>query len=186
MARAAARAALHMTPSTDQPGSLRVTESVLEALAAHARADAPNECCGLLVGSDDTIVDTRAARNLRASRTRYLIDPRDHFRALRDAREAGLAVIGAYHSHPASPAEPSETDVREATCPGFVYVIVSLASGSGGGDSGVSVGPEGPGVSRGRAGPRQWTGRRLALTSTTAVAKATVSPLRISLILTSN
>ena len=119
-----------MTPSTDQPGSLRVTESVLEALAAHARADAPNECCGLLVGRDDAIVDTRAARNLRASRTRYLIDPRDHFRALRDAREAGLAVIGAYHSHPAAPAEPSETDVREATCPGFVYVIVSLASGS--------------------------------------------------------
>ena len=57
----------------------------------------------------------------------FEVDPAGHFDAIRKARASGRAVVGAYHSHPRSPAVPSETDVREANDPEFVHLIVSLA-----------------------------------------------------------
>jgi len=68
------------------------------------------------------------ARNSAASPlSRYTINPEDHFAAIRAARAAGLEVVGAYHSHPASEAVPSATDRAEAF-PHFLFVIVSLAA----------------------------------------------------------
>jgi len=58
--------------------------------------------------------------------TRFLIDPADHFAALRTARERGLDVVGFYHSHPASPPEPSARDVAEFSYPDHLYAIVGL------------------------------------------------------------
>ena len=88
---------------------------------------APRECCGLLVGKGDEIERSVRARNLDTRPTRYLIDPEDHFAAIRDARSDGREVIGAYHSHPASAPVPSATDIAEANSGSdFVYVIVSL------------------------------------------------------------
>ena len=105
--------------------------SVRDAVLGHARRALPYECCGLLIGAADgadTLL-TRAwpARNLRQSRTRYLIDPADHFAAIRAARGTGLSVVGAYHSHPASPPFPSATDVREADDAALLYLIASPA-----------------------------------------------------------
>jgi desampylase len=57
---------------------------------------------------------------------RYLIDPRDHLGAIREARARGLQVIGAYHSHPRSAAVPSATDAAEGFG-NFVFVIAGLA-----------------------------------------------------------
>ena len=103
------------------------------AILDHAHRSLPDECCGLLIGvaGGPCVRVTRAwpARNLRQSPTRYLIDPADHFAAIRTARRAGLAVVGAYHSHPASPPSPSATDVREADDGGLLYVIASPDSG---------------------------------------------------------
>ena len=109
-------------------GGVIVPASVLHDIAAHARRAAPDECCGLLVGTGARIESAHPARNLRRSPTRYLVDPADHFAAIRSARQAGLAVVGAYHSHPASAASPSPTDEREATDPDFLYLIVSLVT----------------------------------------------------------
>jgi proteasome lid subunit RPN8/RPN11 len=87
------------------------------------------ECCGLLLGHDDEIVESVRARNVAGDpATRFLIDPADHFAALRAARSRGLEVVGFYHSHPASPAEPSARDVAEFSYPGHLYLIVSLQS----------------------------------------------------------
>jgi [CysO sulfur-carrier protein]-S-L-cysteine hydrolase len=100
---------------------------VIEEIVAHAREDAPNECCGLLIGRRDAIHRSYRAKNLEASPTRYLIDPADHFAALRDARTEKLQVIGAYHSHPATDPMPSPSDIAEsASGPRFLYLIVSL------------------------------------------------------------
>lgn len=96
-------------------------------MLAHAREDAPRECCGLLIGKGDSVVRSVRAKNLDTQDTRYLIDPTDHFRAIRGARAEGLDVIGAYHSHPSSAPIPSATDIAEATSGAeFLYVIVSL------------------------------------------------------------
>ena len=105
---------------------MRIARSAEAAILAHARADAPRECCGLLIGTDTEIIDALAARNVaEQAETRYLIDPRDHLRAIREARARGLQVIGAYHSHPRSDAKPSATDAAEGFAH-FLYVIVGL------------------------------------------------------------
>ena len=101
---------------------------VIEAMVAHAREAAPAECCGLLLGRGDAIVEAVRARNIADVATRFVIDPSDHFAALRNGRQRGLDVLGFYHSHPRSPAIPSETDVGEASYPDHLYAIVSLAA----------------------------------------------------------
>ena len=107
---------------------MKLREPVASAIVAHARRAAPQECCGLLLGVNNEIVDALAAHNIAVDPTRrYLVDPRDHLAAVREARRRGLDVIGAYHSHPRSAAEPSATDTAEGFSE-FLFVIVGLAS----------------------------------------------------------
>ncbi|SRR5713101_3580431 len=95
-------------------------------IIAHARDAAPAECCGLLLGAGDAVVEAVRTRNLAASPGRFLIDPEDHINARRAARHRGLEVLGFYHSHPRSEATPSATDLAEASYPGHLYLIVSV------------------------------------------------------------
>jgi proteasome lid subunit RPN8/RPN11 len=85
----------------------------------------PRECCGLLLGRGSHVAGAWPAGNLSDHPHRYLIDPRDHFAALRAARAQGLDVVGAYHSHPDAPPRPSATDLAEAL-EAFLYIIVSV------------------------------------------------------------
>jgi proteasome lid subunit RPN8/RPN11 len=105
---------------------LRVRQGVLDEVIAHARADAPDECCGLLLGGADILDLSVPTRNVRRSPTRFEIDPADHFAAIRLARSTGRLVCGAYHSHPRGPAVPSPTDAAELSDSSLVHVIVSL------------------------------------------------------------
>jgi [CysO sulfur-carrier protein]-S-L-cysteine hydrolase len=114
---------------TETPGSIRILSGVLAAMVAHARREAPNESCGLLVGSSTTIDECVPTTNLAASPTRFRVDPAEHIALNRRLRGSPRTIVGAYHSHPGSPAEPSPTDLIEAHYPEFVYVIVSLAGG---------------------------------------------------------
>jgi desampylase len=100
---------------------------VRDAVVAHAREAVPNECCGLLLGRGDEIVEAVRARNIAIDpAARFLIEPKDHFDGMRAARQRGLEVVGFYHSHPRSPAEPSARDLAELSYPDHLYVIVSL------------------------------------------------------------
>ena len=104
-------------------------DEVVAEIVAHARETAPEECCGLLLGRDGDIVEAVPARNIADEpATRFLVDPRDHFDGRRAARARGLEVVGFYHSHPHSPAEPSERDLAEFSYPDHLYMIVSLRS----------------------------------------------------------
>lgn len=111
---------------------IRISRATIDDIVAHARESAPGECCGLLLGQDDdAIVQSVRAANIAADPTRrFEIDPQDHIDARRAARGRGLAVLGFYHSHPRSSAEPSPTDLAEATYPDHLYLIVSLARGA--------------------------------------------------------
>jgi proteasome lid subunit RPN8/RPN11 len=103
-----------------------VPRAVRDAVIAHARESAPAECCGILLGTATAIVDAVRAANLAESPSRFLIDPKDHINARRNARARGLDVIGFYHSHPQSDARPSTTDLAEASYENHLYLIVGL------------------------------------------------------------
>jgi [CysO sulfur-carrier protein]-S-L-cysteine hydrolase len=105
---------------------VRITKHVIEAIVSHAMAEAPLECCGLLTGSGDVVTHHHRMRNVLASRVRYAMDPRELFRFFKELRSANQKHLGIYHSHPASEAFPSETDVQESFYPDCAYVIVSL------------------------------------------------------------
>ncbi len=104
---------------------VRIRKEAIDAIVDHARQTAPAECCGMLLGTTDSVVEAARARNLSEDANRFLIDPADHLRARREGRRSGLEVIGFYHSHPHSLAVPSETDLAEATYPNHLFLIVS-------------------------------------------------------------
>ncbi len=108
--------------------SLWIPEPVVEAMLADARAERPNEGCGILSG---TIAERRAfafhpTRNSEDSPVRYNVHPEDLLRVTLEVDEAGADIIGIFHSHVASPAVPSETDRRLALYPEAFYVLASL------------------------------------------------------------
>jgi proteasome lid subunit RPN8/RPN11 len=104
---------------------MQISQAQLDAVIAHAQADAPNECCGYLRLSDGRVDDVVRAQNLRNSPYGYEIDPKALL-AANDLDDDGYGVA-IYHSHPRSPAEPSQTDINLAHYPHWLYVIVSLA-----------------------------------------------------------
>ena len=104
-----------------------IRAAALESVVEHAREAAPQECCGLLLGREQDVVEAVRVRNIAdAPETRFLIDPEDHIAGRRAARARGLEIVGFYHSHPRSPAEPSERDRAECSYPGHLYLIVSV------------------------------------------------------------
>jgi [CysO sulfur-carrier protein]-S-L-cysteine hydrolase len=108
---------------------VRIPKAVHDELMAHANEDAPNECCGLIGGSDGAAATVYRARNAEASPLRYNLDPQDQFRIMSRMEEAGEELVGIYHSHTKSAAYPSQTDINLAAYPDAVYLIVSLAEG---------------------------------------------------------
>ena len=109
---------------------MKIRQNVLDRIVAHAVEDLPNECCGLLLGNAEIVEDVARARNVKRSRTKFQVEPADHFAAIRRARASGLEIVGAYHSHPSGPSGPSEIDRARLTDPAMFHVIVSLAHGT--------------------------------------------------------
>jgi proteasome lid subunit RPN8/RPN11 len=116
--------------------TLRLGTDQYRRIVAHCYDGLPDEACGLLAGplrpdNEPTGVVTRVypCRNADASARTYTVDSRDLIRAMRDAESAGGELIGVWHSHTHTDAYPSDTDVRQAAEPGWVYVLVSLKHG---------------------------------------------------------
>ena len=99
--------------------------SAAAAITDHAWREHPRECCGILLGQGPQILNAVPVQNLAADANRFLLDPKQHIEIRRDARRSGLAVVGFYHSHPHSAAQPSQTDMAEADTEAL-HVIVSL------------------------------------------------------------
>jgi [CysO sulfur-carrier protein]-S-L-cysteine hydrolase len=106
---------------------LTISRELREAIVAHARADHPDEACGVLAGPaggdrpERFIPMTNAAR----SPTFYEFDSAEQFRVWREMDEAGEEPVVIYHSHTATEAYPSRTDISLASEPGAHYVLVS-------------------------------------------------------------
>jgi [CysO sulfur-carrier protein]-S-L-cysteine hydrolase len=113
------------------PASIELPASIHDAIVRHARASLPNEACGLIVGDRPAAAGGRAMRwepmvNALASPSRYEIDPADLLRLSIAIDDADETIWGIVHSHVASPARPSPTDVRQSLYPDAVYLLVSL------------------------------------------------------------
>ena len=98
--------------------TLRLPQSMLDEMVGQAREELPNECCGIISGKDGEATKLYRARNAEASPFRYNIHPLDLLKVEREADDNGWSVMVIYHSHVASEAYPSPTDVRLAQWPG--------------------------------------------------------------------
>ncbi len=106
---------------------LRLERGYIDEMIAHAKEDAPNECCGIIAGSDGDARKLYRAVNAEASPYRYSVEPRDLLRIHNDADDRGWEFLAIYHSHTHTEAYPSPTDVRLAAgWPDAYYVLVSL------------------------------------------------------------
>ncbi len=105
---------------------MRVTRDQWQEIVDHAREQAPKECCGYGHGTDGRVEAVHRSRNLRDSRYGYELDG-PSLLAANERDDEGHEVF-IYHSHPRSPAQPSQTDVNLAQYPHWLQVIVSLAA----------------------------------------------------------
>jgi proteasome lid subunit RPN8/RPN11 len=115
--------------------TLRLSVEHYQRIVAHCYDGLPDEACGLLAGpmrdGEPTGLVTRVypCRNADASARTYTVDPRDMLHAMRDAEAEGGELVGVWHSHTHTDAYPSDTDIRQAVDPAWVYVLVSLKPG---------------------------------------------------------
>jgi [CysO sulfur-carrier protein]-S-L-cysteine hydrolase len=108
---------------------MRISRDLYDEMVAHARADAPNECCGMVASSDGEAVKVYRAENAAASPLRYEIDGPEQYRIQMAIEDAGHDLGAIYHSHTRSAPYPSQTDINLAFYPEALYVIVGLADG---------------------------------------------------------
>ncbi len=107
------------------------TREAYDDIVDHARSEVPEEVCGVLAGdrADERsrVRGVHRTENAAATpETRYRIDPSEQLAVMEAIDDAGDDVVGFYHSHPAGPPAPSETDAERATWEGYPYVIVAL------------------------------------------------------------
>jgi [CysO sulfur-carrier protein]-S-L-cysteine hydrolase len=105
---------------------MRISRELLDDVIAHARAEAPNECVGMIASRDGEAVAVHRARNAAASPLRYEIEGMEQYKLQTEIEDAGLDLGAIYHSHTRSKPEPSQTDINLAFYPEALYVIVGL------------------------------------------------------------
>jgi [CysO sulfur-carrier protein]-S-L-cysteine hydrolase len=106
---------------------MRIAQSLIDEMVAHARADLPHECCGMVGGVDGEASVVIPVVNSAASPLRFEMDPQGQYDALKAIEDDGKEMLAIYHSHTKSAAYPSQTDVNQAVnWPDAIYLIVSL------------------------------------------------------------
>jgi proteasome lid subunit RPN8/RPN11 len=106
---------------------LRIPAEMIDEIVAHARADHPDEACGIVAGPAGSDTPTRLVRMVNAERspTFYRFDSVDQLRLYRAMDAADEEVIVVYHSHTGTEAYPSRTDIAYAGEPQAHYLLVS-------------------------------------------------------------
>ena len=105
-----------------------IAAELLDEVIAHARRDAPDECCGIVAVRDGTAVAVHELENVQASPLRFEMNGLRLFERLTELEDQGMELGAIYHSHTRSPPYPSQTDVNFAgKWPGVEWLIVGLA-----------------------------------------------------------
>jgi proteasome lid subunit RPN8/RPN11 len=105
----------------------RLDGVLFKEMVEHGLREFPNEACGLLAGTDGVPVRFFAMRNLDASPVSYRLDPHEQLKVFDEMDDAGMELLGIFHTHTHSEAYPSETDTKLAFYPEASYLVMSLA-----------------------------------------------------------
>jgi len=107
--------------------AMRITREMYDQIVAHAQADAPDECCGIVSADGDRAAHVYRTTNAEASPLRFVIDPLELYRVHTEIDDAGLELGAIYHSHTRSEPYPSQTDINFARgWPGVLWIIVGV------------------------------------------------------------
>ncbi|HEX4626882.1 MAG TPA: M67 family metallopeptidase [Solirubrobacteraceae bacterium] len=107
---------------------MRIGRAMIDEMVAHAREEAPNECCGLVASSNGDAQRVYRAANAERSPVKYVVDPRDQIRIQNEIDDHGWELGAIYHSHTRTEPFPSQTDINLArNWPDPLYVIVGVA-----------------------------------------------------------
>lgn len=106
---------------------IQIPKAILDNMIAHARGGFPLEVCGILGGVGESVLEIYRMTNTDASNEHFMMDPKEQFAVIKDLRAKGLVMLAIYHSHPETPARPSEEDIKLALTPDVSYLIISLA-----------------------------------------------------------
>src|SRR3954454_2385537 len=106
---------------------MRIAPELYEQMIEQARAEAPNECCGMIGSRNGEAVTLYRATNAAASPLRYEIDGAEQIRIYNEIDEADLELGAIYHSHTRTAPYPSQTDINLAFYPDSLYVIIGLS-----------------------------------------------------------
>lgn len=107
---------------------MRIARPLLEDMIAHARDEAPNECCGMVAARDQNLVKVYRATNIEASPLRFVIDGREQLDIYNEIESAEMDLGAIYHSHTRTEPRPSQTDITFGKAwPGVLWIIVGLA-----------------------------------------------------------
>jgi proteasome lid subunit RPN8/RPN11 len=110
---------------------LELPREMVDRIVAHARRDHPDEACGVVAGKDGTPTRVFEMENAERSPTFYRFDAKEQLRVWRDMDDADEVPFVIYHSHTATEAYPSRTDISLASEPDAHYVLVSTRSDDG-------------------------------------------------------
>lgn len=105
---------------------IKITRNAADDIIGHAKKDTPVEACGYLAGKNGIITKCYRMTNIDNSPEHFTFDPKEQFEVIKQARNEGLEIIANYHSHPVTPARPSQKDIDLAYDPDISYVIISL------------------------------------------------------------
>lgn len=106
---------------------IRIDKEVIKAIIDHAKEEMPFEACGYLAAKNGIITKHYALTNMDQTHDHFTMDAKEQFAAVKNMRANELKLAAVYHSHPETPARPSQEDIRLAYDPEISYVIISLA-----------------------------------------------------------
>jgi [CysO sulfur-carrier protein]-S-L-cysteine hydrolase len=107
---------------------VKIGRALYDQLVEHARAEAPDECCGMIATRNGDAVEVHRAENAEHSPVKYVVAPQDQIRIQNAIDDAGLELGAIYHSHTRTEPYPSQTDINLArNWPDPLYVIVGVA-----------------------------------------------------------
>ncbi len=107
--------------------TLRFRRALIDEMVAHALADKPLECCGVVAVRDGEALKVHRMANTAASAVRYEVDSAELVRVYGEIDDAGCEIGAIYHSHTRSAPYPSQTDINLAFYPDALYIIVGVA-----------------------------------------------------------